>query len=515
MAIRRTCRQTPEETDETERPRADERAQARALLVTVIFDGAVLAARYLDGRRDRRGFVLGSGAGVDLPCADELLPAARHALVRWRRGRFEIALPDGLAGSYRERGGVVPLRVLRERGLLIPAEGEPGVSVLELAAAAELEVTLGLLRIVIAAAAPTQRLPPAPLADGSVLGPLLGPVAALSLLASMGAALIAAMPPSPVPLLRLHAVTPLRTVRLALLPPGRPEAAAPRLGEGAAGHRALLRELAPHGDRTATATAIARGSARPGRQPGAETQALGDGSGSAAQPVTPRALLASLTAGPVLGAEATAALDGLQPGAPADAHEGAGRLVGGGSGDPSVASTGIERTGRTDDRGEGRLAPSPPGSSSGIAGEIATCGELPCNGSDHGTGQRGAGTVSRRARGHLRELHDITLSCGCSVRRRGEASRELIRRTVRLHENEVRFCYERALISDPTLAGRVGIRFSLDPSGAVIRSELADTTLPGREVGACIAEAIRRWRFPPVDHGGELEVHYPFQLTTD
>lgn len=509
MAIRQT-----EETARPGRPgaraerlAADERvpAPARALLVTVIFDGSVIAARYLDGRRDRRGFVLGSGAGVDLACGDELLPAARHALVRWRGGRFEIALPDGLAGSYRERGGAVPLLVLRQRGLLLAAEGEPGVSVLELAAAAQLEVTLGLLRIVIAAAAPAQRLPPSPLADGSVLGP----VAALSLLAAMAAALIAALPPSPVPLLRLHAVA--RIARVTFLPPGRPEPAAPRLGEGAGGLRALLQDLARRGGRVAGPA----GPPRPERRPGTETKPFADGGSPSPQPaaVTPRALLAALTAGPVLGAEATAALDGLQPGAPADAHELPGGLGGGSGGreDPAVAGTGIERAGRTGGRGEGRLAPSPLGG--GIMGESATCGELPCTGASH-IGPYGAGRVSRvdhRPRSRIEVTSGIPLGCRGS---RACAGQELIRRTVRSHENEVRFCYERALLSDPTLAGRVSIRFNIDAAGTVTRSELADTTLPGREVGACIAAAFRRWQFPILDSSGEVEVSYPFQLTS-
>ena len=507
MAIGKMRSQTEEtkETEETERPGArsqrlgtDERAPARALLVTVIFDGSVIAARYLDGRRARRGFVLGSGAGVDLACGDELLPAARHALVRWRRGRFELALPDGLTGSYRERGVAVPLGALQRRGLLIPAEGEPGVSRLELSAAAELEVTLGLLRIAIAAAAPSPRLPKAPLGLGPALGPLLGPVAVLSLLAVMTGALIAALPPAPVPLLRLHAVSPLHIARLVLQ---RPQPAAPRPGEAEVGLRVLLQQIAPHAGRAA-------GPPRPQNRPDAATQPVA----LTPRALTPRALIEALTADPVLDAETTAALDELQPGAPAGAGPGLG--VGAGGSDDPVAGTGIERAARTGGRGEGQLAPS--SRSSGLAGLSATCGELPCTGFDH-IGQYGAGRVSRqgaRPPARIEVTDGITLVCGrLPGPPRPCAGHELIRRIVRSHENEVRFCYERALLTDPTLAGRVRIRFSLDAAGMVSRSELADTTLPGREVGACIAEAFRRWQFPV--GGGEVEVSYPFQLTSE
>jgi hypothetical protein len=96
----------------------------------------------------------------------------------------------------------------------------------------------------------------------------------------------------------------------------------------------------------------------------------------------------------------------------------------------------------------------------------------------------------------------------------GSLDRESIRRIVRLHLNEVRFCYERALAKNAGLAGRVELQLTIADSGAVVASTVQSTTLgnadPNGEVERCVADAARRWTFPRVPGGGVLTVHYPF-----
>jgi hypothetical protein len=97
------------------------------------------------------------------------------------------------------------------------------------------------------------------------------------------------------------------------------------------------------------------------------------------------------------------------------------------------------------------------------------------------------------------------------ARARGCVDKGLIRRVVRQHVNEVRYCYERALISNPELVGRVGIRFTINPAGRVEHSEAASSTVADPAVGSCIASAVRRFTFPALN-GGLTEVNYPFEL---
>jgi TonB family protein len=93
---------------------------------------------------------------------------------------------------------------------------------------------------------------------------------------------------------------------------------------------------------------------------------------------------------------------------------------------------------------------------------------------------------------------------------RGSLSREVIRRSIRRHINEVRFCYEQGLARNPELAGRVSIRFIISPSGAVTSSTVAESTLGDRTAEDCVARAVQRVAFPEPEGGGVVIVTYPF-----
>ncbi|MCK9462796.1 MAG: TonB family protein [Proteobacteria bacterium] len=94
----------------------------------------------------------------------------------------------------------------------------------------------------------------------------------------------------------------------------------------------------------------------------------------------------------------------------------------------------------------------------------------------------------------------------------GSLSKEVIRRIVRRHINEVRFCYEQQLQSDPSLGGRVVIRFVIDSKGNVTAAEVAESTFNDTIIETCILAAVRRWKFPAPEGGGGVVVNYPFEL---
>lgn len=96
------------------------------------------------------------------------------------------------------------------------------------------------------------------------------------------------------------------------------------------------------------------------------------------------------------------------------------------------------------------------------------------------------------------------------VEARGSLDREVIREVIRRHVNEVRFCYERELARDPSLAGRVVTHFVVSPTGAVRSAEVQSSTLESPPVEACLTRAIERWRFPAPSGGGIVVVIYPF-----
>ena len=94
----------------------------------------------------------------------------------------------------------------------------------------------------------------------------------------------------------------------------------------------------------------------------------------------------------------------------------------------------------------------------------------------------------------------------------GSLSREVIRRVIQRHVNEVRFCYEQELSQRPDLAGRVTVSFIISQTGAVSSSALTASTLGNARVESCVVTAVHRWTFPAPEGGGVVGVNYPFVL---
>lgn len=128
-----------------------------------------------------------------------------------------------------------------------------------------------------------------------------------------------------------------------------------------------------------------------------------------------------------------------------------------------------------------------------------------------GTRGRGTGADDYGAAGSLldekaeRELPDVKPGAGMVI---GSLDKELIRRVVKEHESQIRYCYERALQETPGLAGKVSVRWVIDTQGRV--TEASARGVAG-EVEECIEERVRRWHFP-LPKGGGVVVQYPFVL---
>jgi hypothetical protein len=137
-------------------------------------------------------------------------------------------------------------------------------------------------------------------------------------------------------------------------------------------------------------------------------------------------------------------------------------------------------------------------------GNLGTIGHGGGGGEGSGYG-RGAGGFSGRAARVPR-----IRSGAADVR--GSLSKEVIRRIVRRHLNEVRFCYEQELNARPDLEGRVTVTWIIAPTGAVTTAVVSGSTLGSARAEQCIAGAVRRWTFPAPEGGGTVRVNYPFML---
>lgn len=95
---------------------------------------------------------------------------------------------------------------------------------------------------------------------------------------------------------------------------------------------------------------------------------------------------------------------------------------------------------------------------------------------------------------------------------RGPLRPAQIRAVVQRHLAELRFCYERELVSHAELAGELRVRFVVVPTGSVSTAATASSTLGSEPVEQCVATAVRRWTFPAPPEGVAL-VDLPLTLT--
>jgi hypothetical protein len=85
----------------------------------------------------------------------------------------------------------------------------------------------------------------------------------------------------------------------------------------------------------------------------------------------------------------------------------------------------------------------------------------------------------------------------------------IIRRYLRRHTDQLRYCYERALLVHPDLAGDVVATFFVTPTGAVGASTASGLD---PEVSRCVAAVIATIAFPASAAGGGAQVTYPFHF---
>ena len=137
-------------------------------------------------------------------------------------------------------------------------------------------------------------------------------------------------------------------------------------------------------------------------------------------------------------------------------------------------------------------------------GNLGTIGKGGGGGSGSGYGRGAGGLGGRRA--HAPDVVPGTAQV------RGSLDKEIIRRIIRRHINEVKFCYEKELTTHPDLFGRVIVQFTIAGTGQVVASIVQQSTMNNPTVEGCIAGALKRWEFPKPQGGGIVIVSYPFVL---
>ncbi len=99
-----------------------------------------------------------------------------------------------------------------------------------------------------------------------------------------------------------------------------------------------------------------------------------------------------------------------------------------------------------------------------------------------------------------------------TARVQGSLDKNIIRRVIRRHLAEVRFCYvSKGLATNQNLSGQVQVQFIISQTGSVTSVGVISSSLNHPATEACIQRSIRRWKFPRPE-GGIVVVKYPFNF---
>lgn len=139
-----------------------------------------------------------------------------------------------------------------------------------------------------------------------------------------------------------------------------------------------------------------------------------------------------------------------------------------------------------------------------------------------GVGTLGTGKIGTRGRGSgeagyggaegglgAKTDRDVTMTQGTPVVL-GSLDPEIIRRIVREHSGQIKYCYEKELIRTPGIYGKIVMKWVINGDGKVTASQVAETQMKNANVEQCLATKIRTWVFPKPKGGGIVVVNYPF-----
>jgi pSer/pThr/pTyr-binding forkhead associated (FHA) protein len=121
-----------------------------------------------------------------------------------------------------------------------------------------------------------------------------------------------------------------------------------------------------------------------------------------------------------------------------------------------------------------------------------------------GPGALGGGSTGKRSVGGV-----VFKAPKRNMQVRGTLSREAIAAVVQKHLKEIQYCYERNLLLNPNLSGKVIMEWTISTSGTVSVVKTATNTMQSPAVAICISAKIKTWKFPE-PKGGVVVVTYPF-----
>lgn len=178
--------------------------------------------------------------------------------------------------------------------------------------------------------------------------------------------------------------------------------------------------------------------------------------------------------------------------------------TGGLGGDLKGAIGGITGNSVGDAHGFGGLGLKGTGPGGGGSGNTIGVGAVGTKGRGGGMGSFGSGVGGLGKKGSS----DVQISSSEAVI--VGYDKELVRRVVHSHHAQLRYCYESELVRNPTMSGKITVKWVIGSQGAVTQVSTVGSTLNNARVESCLNARVKSWNFPPPKGGGIAVVTYPF-----
>ena len=144
------------------------------------------------------------------------------------------------------------------------------------------------------------------------------------------------------------------------------------------------------------------------------------------------------------------------------------------------------------------------GSGFGGGGTAAALGGLGTKGKGGGHMDYGEGRLDGE-----KQERDIVSIGGGGIEIAG-MDKALVDAVIRRHLQSIRYCYQRELQREPSLAGKITVRFVIANDGSVSNVSTKSSTLGNAEVEGCINNRFYKMDFPKPKGNGIVFVSYPF-----
>jgi len=92
----------------------------------------------------------------------------------------------------------------------------------------------------------------------------------------------------------------------------------------------------------------------------------------------------------------------------------------------------------------------------------------------------------------------------------GALDKSLIDAVIKRKMNQIRYCYQRELTKNPSLGGKITVKFVIAKDGSVSKASIKSSTMGNKSVEGCISSRFMKFQFPEPKGGGIVIVSYPF-----